>query len=110
MNTIDKFKFYLNIIISHTLGAIYALIKGKKIKSLSNAYIEYFENYLFSPDGINYDIENTLPLYGKYSFENWVKYNNYYIKLSRNINLERSKNLKCKILYRPHGSSKKQRL
>lgn len=91
MNIIDELKFNLNIVTSHTIGVIYALIKGKKIKSLSKAYIEYFENYLFSPDGVNYNLEYTLPLYGKHSFYNWVRDNNYHIKLSRTINLEHNR-------------------
>lgn len=91
MGIINELILNLNILHSHTVGAILATMKGKRVISISNAYIEYLEKYLFSPDGIDYNLEYTLPPYGIHSFDNWAKSNNYYIKLSRSINLQKKK-------------------
>lgn len=86
---ISKLKFKLSILSSNTTGVVCAMIKGKKVMSMSNAYMEYLDNYLYSPNGANLSFEDTMPLYGEHSFKNWVARNNYHIKLTSNIDFER---------------------
>ena len=89
MFILDRFKIYIDIIHSNTAGAILALIRGKRVIPLSNAYVEYFTDYLFSVNGVNYNLEYALPMDGLYSFDYWVAINNYYIKKCLSINLEK---------------------
>lgn len=39
-NKISKLKFKLSILSSNTTGVVCAMIKGKKVMSMSNAYME----------------------------------------------------------------------
>ena len=96
MYFLHSIKLKLIIIYSNTIGVLYAFLCGKKIISLSDAYIDYLENYLFSSSGAGYELDYVIPEYGENSFNNWVKSKNYHLKLSKNIDFSVKLNSKSK--------------